>query len=134
MFEAGPLQDMNRAGDMSLGCTATGVLASPLDGSPGYCPTALILRDKKGTAFAVLESYAPAGNGRRDRRSLTPNASANLFRFAFVLYCPVLLVDVVNVLVRVHAGSSFPVRLGKLRRFRRAAAHFKCGDSSFEVA
>jgi len=67
------MQDMKRAGDMSLRCTATGVLASPLNGSPGYCPTALILRDKKGTAFAVLESYAPAGNGRRDRRSLKPD-------------------------------------------------------------
>src|SRR5439155_5367043 len=90
---------------------------------------------EKARPSPCLKADAPAGHGKFvEAGSLTPNVSANLFRFAFVLYRPVLLVDVVNVLVCVHAGGPFPVRLGKLRRFRRAAAHFKCSDSSFEVA
>src|SRR5207245_1051748 len=100
-------------------------------GRPRQSPEWFSSKDKKAQPLPCLKADTPAENGRPDRRSLTRNVSANLFRFTFVLYGPVLLVDVVNVLVCVQAGGPFPVRLGKLRPFRRSAAYVKCGDSRF---
>ena len=59
--------------------------------------------------------------------------SANLFGLAFVFYDPILLVNAVDVRIRIGAAGLLLAGVSQLRFSRRADTHFRHGNSSLKI-